>query len=266
MKKIPVKYGILLTKAQLDFLKDNRQGFHRPKAFDTILSLAAIEPFRYEKKNFSADLDIGQFAMSKVEFAKLWGCDRKTAQKMIELFNEVGILTSVANNRTTIHTVRCLAFWFVDGKKNPIKNPHYQQLMPRTSSADQGRPSSEAENRLSHSSPSSHISPVPVSSVAEANNDEREKNMQLPYGEDGQLPEEYYESLDEHYSYKEDDVNDTDKECGDIRGDSSPNPQEASSSLPMNGINRQPVIDSLVSDNKMSSAEETSDAITDSEP
>ena len=62
-----VKYGILLTREQLDFLKDDNQGFHRMKAFDTFLSLAAIEPFHYEKKNFSADLDIGQFAISKVE-------------------------------------------------------------------------------------------------------------------------------------------------------------------------------------------------------
>ena len=104
MKYKNVKYGILLTREQLDFLKDDNQGFHRMKAFDTFLSLTAIEPLHYEKKNFSADLGIGQFAISKVELAGLWHCDRKTAQKMIDLFNEVGILTSIANNRTTIHT------------------------------------------------------------------------------------------------------------------------------------------------------------------
>ena len=127
MKYNNVKYGILLSREQLDFLKDDRQGFHRPKALDTFLSLAAMEPFRYEKKNFSADLGIGQFAISKVELAELWGCDRKTAQKMVDLFNEVGILSSVANNRTTIHTVLCLAFWFVDEQAEPIRNPHYRR-------------------------------------------------------------------------------------------------------------------------------------------
>ena len=127
MKYNNVKYGILLSKEQLDFLKDDRQGFHRPKALDTFLSLAAMEPFRYEKKNFSADLGIGQFAISKVELAELWGCDRKTAQKMVDLFNEVGILSSVANNRTTIHTVLCLAFWFMDEQAEPIRNPNYRR-------------------------------------------------------------------------------------------------------------------------------------------
>ena len=195
-----VKYGILLTKAQLDFLKDDNQGFHRPKAFDTFLSLAAIKPFHYEKKNFSADLDIGQFAISKVELAELWHCDRKTAQKMIDLFNEVGILTSVSNNRTTIHTIHCLAFWFVDGQDAPIKNPNYHRNTVTPKLAVQGNANSSSSNDNGTSHPQSPTSNNPVSSLADANNDEREENKLSPYGEDGQLPEDYLEQLDEHYA------------------------------------------------------------------
>ena len=36
--------------------------------------------------------------------------------------------------------------------------------------------------------------------MADANNDEREKNKLSPCGEDGQLPEGYLEQLDEHYA------------------------------------------------------------------
>ena len=200
MKYENVKYGILLTREQLDFLKEDNQGFHRMKAFDTFLSLAAIEPFHYEKKNFSADLDIGQFAISKVELAELWHCDRKTAQKMIDLFNEVGILTSVANNRTTIHTIHCLAFWFVDRQQNPIRNPHYKRNPVTPKLAVQGNASSTSSNDNVNSHPQSPTSNNPVSSFADANDDEREENMLPPYGEDGQLPEDYLEQLDEHYA------------------------------------------------------------------
>ena len=200
MKYKNVKYGILLTREQLDFLKDDNQGFHRMKAFDTFLSLAAIEPVRYEKKNFSADLGIGQFAISKVELAELWHCDRKTAQKMIDLFNEVGILTSVANNRTTIHTIHCLAFWFVDGQDAPIRNPHYQRNPVTPNLAVQGNANPISSNDNGNSHPQSPISSNPVSSLADANNDEREENKLSPYGEDGQLPEDYLEQLDEHYA------------------------------------------------------------------
>ena len=200
MKYKNVKYGILLTKEQLDFLKDDNQGFHRMKAFDTFLSLAAIEPIRYEKKNFSADLGIGQFAISKVELAELWHCDRKTAQKMIDLFNEVGILTSVANNRTTIHTIHCLAFWFVDGQEAPIRNPHYLRNPVTPNLAVQGNANLISSNDNGTSHPQSLTSSNPVSSVAAANKDEREENMLHPHAEDGQLPEDYLEQLDEDYT------------------------------------------------------------------
>lgn len=224
MKYNNVKYGILLTREQLDFLKDDNQGSHRMKAFDTFLSLAAIEPFHYEKKNFSADLGIGQFAISKVELAELWQCDRKTAQKIIDLFNEVGILTSIANNRTTIHTIHCLAFWFVDGQDAPIKNPNYQRnpIVQNPAVHDNANPMSAGDKGNSH--PLLFTSSTPVSSVADANGrssechpslledgrvvtdedevntDEREENKLSPYGEDGQLPDDYLKQLDEHYA------------------------------------------------------------------
>lgn len=224
MKYNNVKYGILLTKEQLDFLKDDNQGFHRMKVLDTFLSLAAIEPSHYEKKNFSADLSIGQFAISKVELAELWHCDRKTAQKMIDLFNEVGILTSVANNRTTIHTIHCLAFWFVDGQDAPIKNPHYQRNSNAQNLAVQGNANPMSANGNGNSHPLSFTSSTPVPSVADANgrssechpnlledgrvvtdenevnNDEREDDKLSPCGEDGQLPDDYLKQLDEHYA------------------------------------------------------------------
>ena len=224
MKYRNIKYGILLTKEQLDFLKDDNQGFHRMKALDTFLSLAAIDPFHYEKKNFSADLGIGQFAISKVELAELWHCDRKTAQKIIDLFNEVGILTSIANNRTTIHTIHCLAFWFVDGRDAPIKNPNYHRNTASLKLADQGNANPTDSNDNGNIHPLSFTSSTPVSSVADANgrssechpnlledgrvvtdedevnNDEREENKLSPCGEDGQLPDDYLKQLDEHYA------------------------------------------------------------------
>lgn len=122
-----IRYGILLSSGQLDFLRDDQQGFHRAEALTTFVKMAAIEPVHYEKKNFESDLDVGQFVASTVELATLWGCDRKTAAKVVRMFNEMGILTSEANNRTTVHTIHCLAFWLGKDRDNEktIKNPHY---------------------------------------------------------------------------------------------------------------------------------------------
>ena len=127
MSNQSIKYGILLTKEQLDFLKDDRQGFHRMTAFDTFVSMASIKPSAYQKTGFSASLSIGQFAISTVELSALWKCDRKTAAKVVELFNQVGILSTERNNRTSIHTILCIAFWYVDGIKEAVKNPFYNR-------------------------------------------------------------------------------------------------------------------------------------------
>ena len=127
MEYTDIRYGILLSSGQLDFLRDDCQGFHRSEALATFVKMAAIEPMHYEKKNFITEIGIGQFVVSTVELAKLWGCDRKTASKVVRLFNEMGILSSEANNRTTVHTIHCLAFWLVkvNGEERAIRNPYY---------------------------------------------------------------------------------------------------------------------------------------------
>ena len=49
---------------------------------------------------------------SKVELSLMWGCNRKTATRIIREFNQMGILRSEPSNRTTIHTLLCLSVWF----------------------------------------------------------------------------------------------------------------------------------------------------------
>ena len=88
--------------------------------FKTFLRMVAIEPFKVTKKNFSADLQAGQFIASKVELAILWKCNRKTATRIIKEFNQMGILRSEPSNRTTIHTLLCLSVWFTE--QGMIKN------------------------------------------------------------------------------------------------------------------------------------------------
>ena len=150
MSKQSIKYGILLTKEQLDFLKDDRQGFHRMTAFDTFVSMASTKPSVYQKTGFSASLSIGQFAISTVELSALWKCDRKTAAKVVELFNQVGILSTERNNRTSIHTILCIAFWYVDGIKEAIKNPFYNRQV--VTSATQEKSVSDVPSDTSYSS------------------------------------------------------------------------------------------------------------------
>ena len=132
MYKDDLSYGLFLSDRQLDFLFNYPQGFNRMKCFATFLQMAVKEPTHYEKKEYSVDLTPGQFAISEVELAQLWKCNRKTASKMIDMFHEVGLVSSVPNFRTTVFTVHCIASWYVAGQE--IRNTHYSrnpQVEPR---------------------------------------------------------------------------------------------------------------------------------------
>ena len=120
-----LSYGLFLSDRQLDFLFNYLQGFDRMKCFATFLQMAVKEPTHYEKKEYSVDLTSGQFAISEVELAKLWKCNRKTASKMVDMFHEVGLVSSVPNCRTTVFTVHCIASWYVAGQV--IRNTHYSR-------------------------------------------------------------------------------------------------------------------------------------------
>lgn len=124
MKYYNVRYSITLNEQQLDYLSDEDQDINRMKCFKTLVRLASMEQTTVCMKNFSAGMSIGQFAVSKVELARLWNCDRKTATRIIREFNDMDIITSVANNRTTLHTLNCLSVWFTSS--GCIRNPHFK--------------------------------------------------------------------------------------------------------------------------------------------
>ena len=93
------------------------------KCFKTFLRLAVMEPTKVVGKNYTEELQVGQFVASKVELADMWGCDRKTATRIVREFNMMGIIESRATNRTTIHTLKCLSVWFT--KQGTVKNKFF---------------------------------------------------------------------------------------------------------------------------------------------
>ena len=107
-----LRYSITLNDVQLDYLSDEQQDILRMKCLKTFIRMAVLEETKVSGKNYSAVLQPGQFRASKVDLARLWGCDRKTATRIVQEFNQIGILRSESSNRTTIHTLICLSVWF----------------------------------------------------------------------------------------------------------------------------------------------------------
>ena len=120
MQYTNIRYSITFNDAQLDYLSDEQQDILRMKCLKTFIRMAVLEETTVSGKNFSAVLQPGQFMASKVDLARLWGCNRKTATRIVHEFNQLGILRSEPTNRTTIHTLICLSAWFP--RRGMIKN------------------------------------------------------------------------------------------------------------------------------------------------
>ena len=112
MQSKNVRYSITLNDAQLEYLSNEQQDILRMKCLKTFIRMAVREETTVSGKNFSAVLQPGQLVASKVDLARMWECDRKTATRIVHEFNQLGILRSKASNRTTIHTLICLSAWF----------------------------------------------------------------------------------------------------------------------------------------------------------
>ena len=121
----------MLNDEQYAYLTDEGQDIPRVKCFWDFLRMAVMEDTKVSGKGYSAVLHPGQFMASKVELARLWQCDRKTATRIVREFNQMDIIKSKSSNRTTIHTLQCLSVWFTNGgtvkcryfKSNPYVRP-----------------------------------------------------------------------------------------------------------------------------------------------
>ncbi|MBO6032298.1 MAG: hypothetical protein J6Q22_12725 [Prevotella sp.] len=122
-------YCLVLSESQARFLATSKYGIDRMKALMSLVELASTENRTYEKKGFSANLNVGQLVMSEIELSRLWKCDRKTVSRVLDTMNELGIVSTTQNNRTSIHTLLCISAWYVNGQR--VINPYYVPMKDR---------------------------------------------------------------------------------------------------------------------------------------
>ena len=79
-----IRYSTTLRDEQYAYLSDEGQDIPRIKCFWDFLRMAVIEETEVSGRGFSAVLRPGQFMASKVELARKWNCDRKTATRIVK--------------------------------------------------------------------------------------------------------------------------------------------------------------------------------------
>ena len=122
-------YCLVLSESQARFLATSKYGIDRMKALMSLVEHAATAEHDYEQKGFTTTVHIGQLVMSEVELSRLWKCDRKTVSRVLDTMNELGIVSTTHNNRTSIHTLLCVSAWYVNGQM--VVNPYYVPMKNR---------------------------------------------------------------------------------------------------------------------------------------
>ncbi len=122
-EKQTIHYCTILSDRQWDFLLEGKLSAFRQKCLHRLMTGAVRERTSYKIKGVEIVLEVGQVAASDVELSEFLGCNRKTAGKLIDSLNRLGMLTTRTNNRTSVHTLHFLTGWYVGGVL--IANPHY---------------------------------------------------------------------------------------------------------------------------------------------
>ncbi len=130
MKNRIIHYCIVLSLEQEDFLNSAKSGVDRYRFVHFLARHAVIEQTVCKVKGYSVSLQVGQVAFAEGELARLFGCERKTIQRLVENMRALQLVSTNSTNRATVFTLLYLSGWLVDGYM--VKNPYYQRPLART--------------------------------------------------------------------------------------------------------------------------------------
>lgn len=127
--KTDLNYCIVLSSEQLAYLAGSKYGIDRMKILHRLIEAAVLEEKDYAIKGFSTTLQVGQAILSEVDLSCKLGYDKKTISRVLDKMNQLGIVASTQGNRTSVHTLKCVSAWMLDG--NRIDNPFYVRIKDR---------------------------------------------------------------------------------------------------------------------------------------
>lgn len=113
--KTNLNYCIVLSSEQLAYLAGSKYGIDRMKILHQLIEAAVLKENDYAIKGFSTTLQVGQAILSEVDLSCKLGYDKKTISRVLDKMNQLGIVASTQGNRTSVHTLKCISAWMLDG-------------------------------------------------------------------------------------------------------------------------------------------------------
>lgn len=166
-------FCLAFDRVQLEFLCAPKYCERRMKLLAALVYLASETDSQSMKRGISIPVSKGKVEISEVNLAAHLGWNRKTVSDYIKAFNEVGIIQTIKDNRTSVHSFVTLAGW-LHGSAT-IRNPLYQR--PSDEPSDQSSNETDASESVTAEQPSGDNSQTDISAqVPEPSATERDSS------------------------------------------------------------------------------------------
>lgn len=130
MENRNIHYCIVLSQQQEDFLDSAKSGVNRYRFIHFLARHAVMEQTACKVKGYTISLQVGQVAFAEGELARLFGCERKTIQRLVESMRALRLVSTNSTNRATVFTLLYLSGWLIEGKM--VRNPYYHRPLAKT--------------------------------------------------------------------------------------------------------------------------------------
>ncbi len=118
-------FCLALTRTQLEFLSDPKYCGRRMQIFAALISMTSESDRLSKKRGINIPVSIGKVEISEVNLADHLGWNRKTVSDYIKAFNEIGLIKTIKDNKSSIHSILTLSGWLHGS--NMIRNPLYHR-------------------------------------------------------------------------------------------------------------------------------------------
>lgn len=154
-------FCLAFDRKQLEFLCEPKYCERRMKLLTTLVYLASETDSQSMKRGISIPVSKGKVEISEVNLAAHLGWNRKTVSDYIKAFNEVGLIVTTKDNRTSVHSFVTLSGWLHG--TDMIRNPLYER--PDDVPADQCSDETDASESVAAEQPSADNSQTDVTDL-----------------------------------------------------------------------------------------------------
>lgn len=139
-------FCLAFDRKQLEFLCEPKYCERRMKLLTTLVYLASETDSQSTKRGISIPVSKGKVEISEVNLAAHLGWNRKTVSDYIKAFNEVGLIETIKDNKSSVHSFLTLSGWLHGSSM--IRNPLYHRPTDKLSAPCPAKPDTSVSAKV----------------------------------------------------------------------------------------------------------------------